>query len=39
MNRALLGEEDPDDILAGAEETLLKLGESRVRAVWPARAR
>jgi len=29
MNRALLGEEDPAAILAGAEETLLKLGESR----------
>src|ERR1041385_1922633 len=31
MNRALLGEEDADDILAGAEETLLKLGEDRVK--------
>jgi replicative DNA helicase len=29
MNRALLGEEDPTAILAGAEETLLRLGESR----------
>ena len=29
MNRALAGEEDPADILAGAEETLLKLGEAR----------
>ncbi|MEP6715258.1 MAG: replicative DNA helicase [Terriglobia bacterium] len=29
MNRALLGEEDPADILAGAEETLLRLGEAR----------
>jgi replicative DNA helicase len=26
-----MGEEEPDDILAGAEETLLKLGESRAR--------
>jgi replicative DNA helicase len=32
MNRCLLGEEHPDEILAGAEETLLKLGESRVKA-------
>ena len=31
MNRALMGEEEPDEILAGAEETLLKLGESRVK--------
>src|ERR1035437_7104134 len=30
MNRCLLGEEEPEEILAGAEETLLKLGESRV---------
>ncbi len=29
MNRALLAEEDPATILAGAEETLLRLGESR----------
>ena len=29
MNRALLGEEDPGAILAGAEETLLRLGEAR----------
>jgi replicative DNA helicase len=29
MNRCLLGEEQPDEILAGAEETLLKLGDSR----------
>jgi replicative DNA helicase len=29
MNRALLAEDDPEQILAGAEETLLKLGESR----------
>jgi replicative DNA helicase len=33
MNRCLVGEEDPQEILAGAEETLLKLGESGVRAV------
>ncbi|HUI55787.1 MAG TPA: replicative DNA helicase [Bryobacteraceae bacterium] len=32
MNRCLLGEEEPGEILAGAEETLLKLGEARVRA-------
>ena len=31
MNRCLLAEEDPADILAGAEETLLKLGESSNR--------
>lgn len=31
MNRALLGEEEPGEILAGAEETLLKLGEARVK--------
>ena len=31
MNRCLLGEEEPGDILAGAEETLLKLGDSRVK--------
>jgi replicative DNA helicase len=31
MNRALMGEEEPEDILAGAEETLLKLGEQRVK--------
>jgi replicative DNA helicase len=31
MNRCLMGEEDADEILAGAEETLLKLGEDRVR--------
>ncbi|MGA2270856.1 MAG: replicative DNA helicase [Bryobacteraceae bacterium] len=31
MNRCLLGEEEPDAILAGAEETLLKLGEARVK--------
>ncbi len=32
MNRCLLGEEEPTEILAGAEETLLKLGEARVKA-------
>ncbi len=32
MNRCLMGEEEPDQILAGAEEALLKLGEARVRA-------
>jgi replicative DNA helicase len=31
MSRCLMGEEEPDDILAGAEETLLKLGEARVK--------
>jgi replicative DNA helicase len=31
MNRCLLGEEEPGSILAGAEETLLKLGEARVK--------
>src|ERR1039457_2383203 len=31
MNRCLIGEEEPDDILAGAEETLLRLGEDRVK--------
>jgi replicative DNA helicase len=31
MNRCLMGEEEPDEILAGAEETLLKLGEARVK--------
>jgi replicative DNA helicase len=31
MNRCLLGEEEPDEILAGAEETLLRLGETRVK--------
>jgi replicative DNA helicase len=30
INRCLIGEEEPDQILASAEETLLKLGESRV---------
>src|SRR5690242_12787 len=32
MNRCLAGEEEPEEILAGAEETLLKLGEARVKA-------
>jgi len=32
MNRCLAGEEEPGDILAGAEDTLLKLGEARVKA-------
>ncbi|MBZ5575155.1 MAG: replicative DNA helicase [Acidobacteriia bacterium] len=31
MNRCLQGEEAPEEILAGAEETLLKLGEARVK--------
>src|SRR5947209_3814279 len=31
IHRAMTAEEDPDQILAGAEETLLKLGESRVK--------
>jgi len=31
MNRAMLAEEEPGTILAGAEETLLKLGDSRVK--------
>ncbi len=31
MNRCMTAEEEPDTILAGAEETLLKLGEARVR--------
>jgi replicative DNA helicase len=30
MNRALLAEEEPDVILAGAEEALVKLGEARM---------
>jgi replicative DNA helicase len=29
IDRCLIGEEEPDQILASAEETLLKLGESR----------
>ncbi len=32
MNRALADTEDPSEILAGAEETLLKLGEARAKA-------
>src|ERR1700682_4914491 len=32
MNRCLSGEEDPGEILAGTEETLLRLGEARVKA-------
>jgi replicative DNA helicase len=31
MNRAMMGEEEPGDILAGAEETILKLGDSQVK--------
>jgi replicative DNA helicase len=31
INRCLAGVENPDDILAGAEESLLKLGESQAR--------
>jgi replicative DNA helicase len=31
MNRAMIGEEQPGDILAGAEESLLKLGDSQVK--------
>src|ERR1700761_4503615 len=31
MNRCPSGEEAPEEILAGAEETLLKLGEARVK--------
>ena len=31
MNRCLLGEEEASEILAGAEETLLKLGDSQVK--------
>ncbi len=31
MNRCLMGEEEPDSILAGAEETLLRLGEARIK--------
>lgn len=32
MKRALMGEEEPNEILAGAEESLLKLGESQINA-------
>src|SRR5262252_9269138 len=39
MNRCLVGEEAPEEILAGAEETLLKLGEARVKTgLLPANA-
>jgi len=31
IDRCLMGEEEPDEILSSAEETLLKLGESRTR--------
>jgi replicative DNA helicase len=31
IDRCLIGEEEPDQILAGAEETLLKLGEARAK--------
>jgi replicative DNA helicase len=31
INQCVLGEEEPDRILAGAEEALLKLGESRAK--------
>ena len=31
INRAILAEDEPDTILAGAEESLLKLGESRAK--------
>src|SRR5436190_15638950 len=31
MNRCIASEEEPSQILAGAEETLLKLGESQVK--------
>src|SRR5450755_5076000 len=29
IDRCMIGEEEPDEILAGAEESLLKLGEAR----------
>jgi replicative DNA helicase len=32
INRAMMAEEAPDEILAGAEETLLRLGEEQVKA-------
>ena len=32
LNRALMAEEEPEQILAGAEEALLRLGETRVGA-------
>ena len=31
INKCLIGEEEPDEILARREESLLKLGESRSR--------
>ena len=31
IDRCILGEDEPDQILAGAEENLLKLGETRVK--------
>ena len=31
INRAMMAEEAPEEILAGAEETLLKLGEAQVK--------
>ena len=31
IDRCILGEDEPDQILAGAEESLLKLGESRAK--------
>ena len=31
IDRCLIGEEEPDVILASAEESMLKLGESRTR--------
>src|SRR5438477_5044735 len=38
MNRCIASEEEPSQILAGAEETLLKLGESQIksRLIGPA---
>ncbi|MFN0172682.1 MAG: replicative DNA helicase [Bryobacteraceae bacterium] len=34
MNRCLIGTEEPYEILASAEETLIRLGESQVRAAF-----
>lgn len=31
IDRCIIGQEEPEEILAGAEETILKLGESRAR--------
>src|SRR3954447_15504471 len=31
IDRCIIGQEEPEEILAGAEETLLKLGETRAR--------